>query len=44
VLKDTYFFRVNARYIEEYEVKSGAGAYYGGLGGLGGLGGVENPS
>jgi hypothetical protein len=38
VLKDNYFFRVYARYIEECEVKSGAGAYFGGLGG------VENPS
>lgn len=38
MLKDNYFFRVYARYIEECEVKSGAGAYFGGLGG------VENPS
>jgi hypothetical protein len=38
VLKDNHFFRVNARYIEEYEVKSGVGAY------VGDLGGVESPS
>ena len=38
MLKDNYFFRVYARYIEKFEVKSGAGAYFGGLGG------VENPS
>lgn len=38
MLKDNYFFRVYARYIGECEVKSGAGAYFGGLGG------VENPS
>ena len=38
MLKDNHFFRVNARYIEEYEVKSGVGAY------VGDLGGVESPS